>query len=400
MKPHSYSFTALFLGVIFLCQIANASTTDPRMLLKRVQDKLKNVKSISYDIKYHSKCFDCDDTDIFEAHVDLLRVPEDTLAGVYLFANYKKGFSKLYDGKNIYFINSKDTSVTVTDMGVYPRDPTQGNFNDKVFSRSFIDPSRLDYDSLVEIILLHDSIIEDNKRIMNVLTIKKPPEDDFEYSPMYFVFDPSLNFSVYTKRVAKWTSQNKYQYDEVEFLNVEFDKVDGNYFKNFKMPDGYKIINYEPKKKVTEKLLDSNTLAPDFTAKNFPDTARTMKLSDYRGKIVVLDFWYMSCYPCVQALPALEEINKKYGSKNVVVLGVNSTDLRVKRIHKLPEFFLHNPITYSTILPDRSVDDAYHVSGYPSMYIIDKEGKIALSQVGYGPGMEKNITDKLDEMLK
>jgi thiol-disulfide isomerase/thioredoxin len=108
----------------------------------------------------------------------------------------------------------------------------------------------------------------------------------------------------------------------------------------------------------------------------------------------------MSCYPCIQALPALEEINKKYADKNVVVLVVNSTDLRVKRIHKLPDFFKKNPITYPTILPDKNVDEEYHVTGYPTMYIIDKNGKIALSQTGYGEGSEKLISDKLDELLK
>jgi hypothetical protein len=63
-------------------------------------------------------------------------------------------------------------------------------------------------------------------------------------------------------------------------------------------------------------------------------------------------------------------------------------------------FFKQNPITYFTIMPDRSVDDDYHVHGYPTIYIIDRTGRIAFSQEGYSSIAEKIITDKLDEMLK
>ncbi len=381
---------------------SSAATTDPRMLLKRVQEKLKSAKSISYDIHCRFKFFDEDDTDTFDAHVDLLREPEDSINGCYLLvqleSNFMKYFGiKFYDTKNLYLLFPKDSSIEIFDIRKLGWNITHGNTADEVILQSFLDPSKLDYDSTVEITYLGDSIIR-GSHILNTLSVKRKSEDGYEWFPYYTVIDPALDFGVYSRGIVK--HQGKYQYKEAAYSNVEFDKVDSNYFNNFKLPEGCRVWHYEPKNPLDQKPLVNDIIAPDFTAKMYPDTTKTTKLSNYRGKIVVLDFWYMACPHCVQAFPALEEINKKYANKGVVVLGLNSLDLLIKRMPRLLIFFTYNPITYSTIFPERSVDEEYHVNAYPTMYIIDKNGKIAFSQVGYAPGDETVITDKLDAMLK
>jgi thiol-disulfide isomerase/thioredoxin len=162
------------------------------------------------------------------------------------------------------------------------------------------------------------------------------------------------------------------------------------------VPSNYKVTEYVPRK---EKKLADGEVAPQFTCIHFPDTTSNSMLSDYRGKIVILDFWYIGCYWCIKAFPALEEISKKYADKDVVVLGINSVD-RFATSKKLSDFFKHNPITYSILLADHGVDNAYHVNGYPSMYIIDKTGKIADVEVGYDPELKNILSAKLDKLLK
>ena len=399
-KKASIPVSAFSAIVLVLSHVIPASgATDPHILLKRVQEKLKKAKSISYDIRYRLKCFDCDDTTVYEARVDILRVPNDSLVGFYVLAHFKDGFTKLYSGDTIYYITPKDSSIEIVDTRKYPRNPLQGNFHDYVFSKSFIDPSRLDSTGATHIEFLRDSTIKENQ-ILHALLIQRDSADGFAPDPAYLVIDPSIDFGIYSRGGTRWSAQSQYQYDEASYSHVEFDKVDSNYFKSYKLPQDYKITFYEPKRPLNEKPLPNDTIAPDFVAKIYPDTNQVVRLSDYRGKIVVLDFWYTTCYPCVQALPALSEISNTYSSKGVVILGMNSFDLRGKRFNKLPDFFKHNPIPYSTIFPARSVDQSYHVIGYPTVYIIDKNGSIAFSQVGYGPKAEKRITDKLDELLK
>src|SRR5689334_14357310 len=83
----------VFFVLCFIFTQMYAQTTDPRMLIKQVQDKLKASKSISYDIKYRTKLFSHDDTMAYEAHVDILRVPEDSLCGCYIYVRFKSGSS-------------------------------------------------------------------------------------------------------------------------------------------------------------------------------------------------------------------------------------------------------------------------------------------------------------------
>jgi hypothetical protein len=246
---------AIMIALSCFCHSVNASPTDTRMLIKRIQEKLKASKSISYDIKYRSKCFDCEDTTLYDAHVDILRVPEDSLAGCYLVAKYKNGMTKLYDGENIYYITLKDTSIEVVDTKIYKWNPTRGNFADGVFSTSFLNPSKLDYysDSTIEISFLHDSLVRDKELPLKIIMIKGKDNDGFMNYPSYRAIDPALNFGVYSRGVTKWESQDKYQYDEASFSNVEFDKVDSDYFKHYPMPKNYRIWNYTPKKPLKSK---------------------------------------------------------------------------------------------------------------------------------------------------
>jgi hypothetical protein len=211
------------------------------MLLKRVQEKLKSAKSISYDIHYRFKFFDEDDTETFNAHVDLLREPKDTLAGCYLLVHHKDGFTKFYDTRNLYYIKPKDTSVEIVDIHKYRWSVTSGNVADGVISQAFLDPTMLDYysDSTTEIKNLGDSIVGGDHNALTLFSIKKQNEDGFEQFPYYTVIDPSLDFGIYSRGTVKW--QGKYQFREVAYSNVEFDKVDSNYFLHYQMPKGYRM---------------------------------------------------------------------------------------------------------------------------------------------------------------
>ena len=81
----------------------------------------------------------------------------------------------------------------------------------------------------------------------------------------------------------------------------------------------------------TGKLLKVGTVAPDFQAVT-PD-GKTVRLSDYRGKVVILDFWATWCGPCKVEIPTLVDLQKKYAN-DLVVLGMSVDD----PVEKLPPF--------------------------------------------------------------
>lgn len=112
-------------------------------------------------------------------------------------------------------------------------------------------------------------------------------------------------------------------------------------------------------------------MAPDFT---LPGTSeQNIKLSDYRGKIVLLNFWATFCAPCRMEMPSLQAISIKYQNDDVVVVAVSLDSGREKAVKKwIKKMQLEFPIA----LEGNSAGDSYEVSALPVTFIIGKEGQL------------------------
>lgn len=133
-----------------------------------------------------------------------------------------------------------------------------------------------------------------------------------------------------------------------------------------------------------QPLLTPGTPAPDFSAIGMD--GKPLRLSDYRGKIVVLDFWASWCPPCNEEMPGIEDLYLKYKSQGVVVLGLNiwdDADPAFQWIQAHPQYnftFAHDPAGYASRYPSStsppSLGDPFRVWGVPTTYIIDPGGNV------------------------
>jgi peroxiredoxin len=128
---------------------------------------------------------------------------------------------------------------------------------------------------------------------------------------------------------------------------------------------------------LNRNMLHPGERAPDFTLVN--TEGETVKLSDYKGKLLLLDFWYCACKPCIKASFALDKLQEEYRERGLVVLGMNTMDKagKIKRHRKKYD------MNYMSVLCSREVRDAYKVASYPSFYLIDENGTILFSTSGY-----------------
>jgi len=113
-----------------------------------------------------------------------------------------------------------------------------------------------------------------------------------------------------------------------------------------------------------------------------PD-GNTIKLSDYRGKVVLLDFWATWCPPCRKGIPDLIELKNKFKDEKFEVIGV-SVDRETKK--DIPAFIKSNGVNYPIVYADDVTITAFGgIEGIPTVFLIDKEGKIASRYVGLNP---------------
>jgi thiol-disulfide isomerase/thioredoxin len=171
-------------------------------------------------------------------------------------------------------------------------------------------------------------------------------------------------------------------------------------------PDGSKlslaittkpVVQLTPKPAQRPPLLAAGVEAPDFTVEKWG--GGDLKLSDLKGKIVILDFWATWCGPCQASMPHLEKVHKAVQGQDVVVLGVCVWDDKDAYEKWVPA----NQSKYTFQLAfDPAAKNGndiakklYKVSGIPTSYIIGKDGKVLGAIVGFGGDTDKRIEEVL-----
>jgi thiol-disulfide isomerase/thioredoxin len=119
------------------------------------------------------------------------------------------------------------------------------------------------------------------------------------------------------------------------------------------------------------------SVAPDFDLKTLD--GKTMKLSDLRGKAVLLNFWATYCGPCKVEMPWFVELQKQYGPDGFQIVGVANDDASPDEIAK---FAKDLGVNYPILIGQDPVSDTYKVSVLPTTYFVDRSGKLIAREFG------------------
>lgn len=116
----------------------------------------------------------------------------------------------------------------------------------------------------------------------------------------------------------------------------------------------------------------NNSQAPGFTLKDAK--GRIARLSDYKGKVVLINFWATWCAPCQAEMPALVELQNKYRAQGLQIIGVTYPPEQRSAVRRMMRRFkLNYPVLFGT----RAMTDAYEIGEVlPTTLVVDRDGKI------------------------
>ena len=134
---------------------------------------------------------------------------------------------------------------------------------------------------------------------------------------------------------------------------------------------------------------------PDFVLKS--TTGENLRLSEYRGDVVMINFWATWCGPCRQEMPLLDELYGRYHRVGFNLLGVNIDDDTERALRMVEELDLHFPVVFDT---RKEVSRLYNVEAMPATILVDREGNIRHVHHGYKPGYEDKYLDQIRALLR
>lgn len=136
--------------------------------------------------------------------------------------------------------------------------------------------------------------------------------------------------------------------------------------------------------------IQKGKMAPDFDLATI--NGEPTKLSDYRGKIIILNFWASWCPPCKAEMPNIEKFYKENKGQNVIVLAVNLTSVERNK-NDVQQFIKDNGLTFPVLLDEHGkVGNLYQTFTIPASYIINTKGIVQKKFVG---PMSEDISEKL-----
>ena len=173
-------------------------------------------------------------------------------------------------------------------------------------------------------------------------------------------------------------------------------------FALYSVYNHHKVANQPPPAKTSTDISTSSSravkgeLAPEIVLQDLQ--GQTVKMSDYRGKVVILNFWASWCSPCKSEMPELDKAAQEFASgSDAVLLTVNMTDGTRETIDKARQYVDGNKFSLPVLLDtEGKAAQAYNITSIPTTFIIDKQG--VLNQYFSGPTTRDALNNYVNQL--
>ena len=135
--------------------------------------------------------------------------------------------------------------------------------------------------------------------------------------------------------------------------------------------------------------------APDFALKS--STGENLRLSEFRGDVVMINFWATWCGPCRQEMPLLDDLYARYQRVGFNLVAVIIDDDSSRAMNMIEELGVNFPVLFDA---RKQVSELYEVEAMPVTVIVDREGTVRYVHHGYKPGYENMYLDQVRSLLR
>ncbi len=404
--------TTIVISFLVFCQLLFGQ--DPKGLLKQSYIKCQKITNGYFEMAKSMKWMDGNDTNsltTIKCYFESLKT--DSIYPVSF--NYEHIYNGqyyrnvLYTGNEYVRFSSKDSTAQIMPRVQWTKELLNDRHNDIInFYTPFTNlelsplPKGSDYDDTTTNFYLISKDTINNFFCFHIQMVKSYKYDSTEIlNKLSTIYEFWINtqdmipvkYSSSTKILSAGDTLTEYfSYALKRYQLNHFEKSGMPQVKVSAIPAFCKVEEYVESK--TQELLEMNSFAPDWTLMSVD--GKLVSLNDFKGQLVLIDFFYTSCYPCLKALPVLQEFSRKYESKGLVVIGIDPID---SSGYSIKHFISKRGIDYTVVLDNKEIAKLYHISAYPTMYLVDKKGKIIFSHLGFGNEtkaiLEKVITDHL-----
>lgn len=381
-----------------------AQTAEEIMLL--AYEKSKTLENGFYSMTRRMKYMTNNDTVTRKLQCHFIRLPEDDLFGFKFYQPFFDSTNTLsgqrfFTGNELVWTSFIDSTGEITS-----KDKWSKRIEDIKHNYDFFDPftspdnstipHKIKAEDYTSVKLMNQEMV--SNQLCHHIELNMTPGDDPKDPIKLLSGKKEFWIGVVDSLVLQYSTQYEMLMNNDTMIQYELLTIDSfrvNHLSDSDIPDLTAIPAFVNLKEYTpyerEELLGKNTIAPNWSLKSLE--GNEVRLDDHKGDMVLIDFFYKSCFPCMQALPALQSLHEKFASRGLHVIGIDPYD---KDADDLKKFLSKRGVTYTILLSEKDLPKEYKVSGYPTMYLIGKNGEVLYSQSGYGEGTE----DKLEKIIE
>jgi thiol-disulfide isomerase/thioredoxin len=359
------------LLVMACCQITENTSAqnnkDAILVLEKVQAKMQGIKRISYNytrgFHYFSENYHAADSE----YVYLDFTNPDTVLGFKYQAESENG-KGIFNGSEKFAMSERDTTI---DINYRPR-------KESFQSLSFL------YNSPVALRFTISSILKDKEISKNLIDtiINTKPYYLLRITMKNKAMDGLGGFSKFTilRDIIYKIVIDKKTYLPLYIIQTNNDQPDDYVvigFQNYKFnpPEPTELSWYSSTYTNKYKLRKELTLIKAASPAPFWELplvigSGKLSLEQLEGKVVLLEFWFKNCGPCIAAVPELNGLKNKYNGLPFELIGINAEDIQKDALW----FVEKRKVSYTTVYEGNEIAKIYGISGYPTTVLLDKNG--------------------------